>query len=444
MNNNKLTNKSNLSPIGFLPIGWNLIELKQIVLALEAGVSVNSCDEIDMIGGLYILKTSAVQGGKFIPSECKIIAAKDVPRAKLNPQKNSIIISRMNTPDLVGECGYVERTYDNLFLPDRLWQTRFHDESQIDVKWLNYLLNTTYYRLQIKNIATGTSTSMKNIAQGAFLSMKIPLPPLKEQSSIASLLSTWDKAIELNTKLLQAKQQRKKWLMQVLLTGKKRLPGFEGEWKRIKLGDAFEFIKSFAISRDGLHTADINDSINCVHYGDIHALYEGEFLDFRNQQGIPQLLNKNIGINSKDYLKDGDIIMADASEDYEGVGEAIEVKNLGEKTAVGGLHTIVLRDMKGISTEFFRAYLFASEPVRNELRKKATGTSVYSVAKSTLQNLTLVIPSSEEQIAIARILISADYDIESTKKVQNQLVVQWKGLMQVLLTGKKRLNTHPK
>src|SRR5690606_19925969 len=65
--------------------------------------------------------------------------------------------------------------------------------------------------------------------------LKIPLPPLPEQKRIAEVLSTWDKAIQLTEQLIRQKEQRKKWLMQNLLTGKMRLKGFSGEWKEKKL-----------------------------------------------------------------------------------------------------------------------------------------------------------------------------------------------------------------
>jgi restriction endonuclease S subunit len=90
---------------------WDSRPLGSIIEALESGVSVNSVDEDS---GEYpyeecVLKTSAVSNGQFFPHECKKIASRDVKRAKLNPRRNTIIISRMNTPDLVGECGFVEQ-----------------------------------------------------------------------------------------------------------------------------------------------------------------------------------------------------------------------------------------------------------------------------------------------------------------------------------------------
>ena len=241
--------------------------------------------------------------------------------------------------------------------------------------------------------------------------------------------------------LIAKKDLQKKWFKQQLLTGKKRLKGFEKEkWKIVKLGDAFEFIKSYSISREGLTKSNRVNSIYCIHYGDIHAFYESEFLNFSTQQSIPQIIDNAQLVNKEDYLKEGDVIMADASEDYEGVGEVVEVTNLENKIAVGGLHTIVLRGNSDFTAKGFRGYLFSSEAVRNVMRKMSTGTSVYSVTKTTLHNLLLNIPISlKEQTAIAKVLLAADKEIQLLKTKTEKLRELKKGLMQVLLTGKKRL-----
>ncbi len=297
-----------------------------------------------------------------------------------------------------------------------------------------------------KLLNTQSDSARPNLTLEDIRNFHFLLPPLPEQKAIAHILSLMDSTINKNNLLVAKKQLQKKWLMQNLLTGKKRLgkdgrqKTGDGSWKTIKLGEAFEFLKTYSISRDGLTKEGDGSSVYCIHYGDIHAFYENEFLDFSSQKNIPQIIDDAQIVNEKDYLKDGDIIMADASEDYNGVGEVVEVVNLNEKIAVGGLHTIVLRGNPEFVVNGFRGYLFSSEAVRNVLRKMATGSSVYSVTKTTLQNLSLKIPNSlKEQTAIAQVLQAADKEIQLLKTKSEKLREQKKGLMQVLLTGKKRL-----
>jgi type I restriction enzyme S subunit len=204
---------------------WGSGNLASVIGALDAGVSVNSVEDDDGDGlyDMFILKTSAVAGGRFIPRERKRIAQKDLSRACLNPLKGTIIISRMNTPDLLGECGYIDRDYPNLFVPDRLWMTRFKQNLQLSGLWLSYLLSTAALKRQIRAAATGTSGSMKNLSKQAFLQITIRLPSGLEQSAIAAVLSDLDAELEALEDRRDKTRALKQGMMQELLTGKTRL-----------------------------------------------------------------------------------------------------------------------------------------------------------------------------------------------------------------------------
>ena len=363
---------------------------------------------------------------KITKEEAKKIGSKIVP-------KDSVIMS------CVGDLGLLSISGCEIVINQQLHAFIPHD--RIDYRFLFFALSIQ--KRYMERIATKTAVPYLN--KDNCNSIPIFLPPLPEQTAIAQLLSTWDNAITKTQALIAQKEQRKKWLMQNLLTGKMRLKIndelgiINDELKKVNLKDVFKFIKSYSISREGLKITEDKNSTYCIHYGDIHSLYENDFLDFAKQHNIPQLINE-ISINETDYLKDGDIIMADASEDYDGVGEAVEVCNLDNKKAIGGLHTIVLRGNSKIISPNYAAYLFSSENVRNKLRKMANGTSVYSVSKSTLHNLSLIIHNSlKEQTAIAQVLQAADKEIQLLKTKCGKLKEQKKGLMQQLLTGKIRL-----
>jgi type I restriction enzyme S subunit len=210
---------------GIVPRDWGVRELGREVDDLEAGVSVNSVEDETGVhsGDFYILKTSAVLNGAFKPNECKKVAGRDVKRVKLSPRENCVVISRMNTPDLVGECGYVDRNYPNLFLPDRLWMTRFRKGSEVCSRWLNFLLSSTAYKRKLKDIATGTSGSMKNISKTELLKLPIAWPDADEQRAIAMVLSDMDEGIAALERRLEKAKGIKRGMMQALLTGRTRL-----------------------------------------------------------------------------------------------------------------------------------------------------------------------------------------------------------------------------
>lgn len=221
--------------IGVIPEDWETSSLSAAFQKLEAGVSVNSDNSLS--SEYHILKTSAVHDGVVDTAETKPVIPQDYLRLKCPLVKGSIIISRMNTPALVGECGFTKDAKAGTYLPDRLWQIQNFNKSSFDFVWLNYLLNTKQYRDAVRATATGTSNSMKNISKERMLDIEIPRPPINEQENIADALSEVDELINLVEKQIDKKKAIKQGAMQELLTGKRRLPGFNGAWQVVKLED---------------------------------------------------------------------------------------------------------------------------------------------------------------------------------------------------------------
>ena len=162
--------------------GWEKVSLKYFINKLNTGVSVNS--EENSKGDYFILKTSCVYSGIFNPKQVKTIREDEIQRAKLNPKKDSIIISRMNTSELVGKSAYIFENFPNIFLPDRLWQTE-KTNVEHSVLWLSYNIGHTSFMNEISKISSGTSGSMKNISKASFLDLKSINPPLKLQNQFA-------------------------------------------------------------------------------------------------------------------------------------------------------------------------------------------------------------------------------------------------------------------
>ena len=219
------------------------------------------------------------------------------------------------------------------------------------------------------------------------------------------------------------------------------IPGY---WSTPEFGNTFSFLKSFSFSREQLTNEKTIDKIQNIHYGDIHATFENEILDFENESRIPfvkdgLLSKKEIEDEIFPLLKDGDLIIADVSEDYKGVCNCVELKNINGRKIIGGLHTFVARgDMKKISLGF-RTYALINQQVVRELRRIATGISVYSVSKTNLTKVKLPLPPLPEQTAIAQLLSTWDEAITKTHALIAQKEQSKKWLMQNLLTGKKRL-----
>jgi type I restriction enzyme S subunit len=208
-------------------------------------------------------------------------------------------------------------------------------------------------------------------------------------------------------------------------------------WSTPIIAEVFEFLSTTSFSRNQLNYEEEND-IFYIHYGDIHATYKTPILDFGRNKNVPKLNIDIILPATVQYLKDGDVIIADASEDYEGVGTAIELKNIGEKKVLSGLHTFALRDKDGLTVEGFRTYIFKNPFVKKALKTIATGSKVFGISKGNIQKFKIVLPPLPEQQKIASILSTWDNAIAAQEKLIAQKQALKKGLMQQLLTGKRR------
>ena len=143
------------------------------------------------------------------------------------------------------------------------------------------------------------------------------------------------------------------------------------EWVEKRIGDIFKFFPTNSFSRALLN--DVKGKILNIHYGDIHTKYPA-ILDL-NKFTVP-FINNDVDLSKikiSSYCQEGDIIMADASEDYNDIGKAIEIKNVGTRKIVSGLHTILLRDKSGLTDNGYRTHIFQNKALRHEVKKKLQG-----------------------------------------------------------------------
>jgi len=211
------------SELGRIPKSWEVKRLGDLIDSLTGGVSVNSENRTRNIDELGILKTSCISKGEFFPAEHKAIFKTENGRANTPVEKDRIIFSRMNTPNLVGESGYVEHSEPDLFLPDRLWLLDVKDRQKTSMRWLSWLLASRDVRTQLTHIATGTSGSMKNISKPNLLLLPVRTPKIHEQNKISSVITSVHSQIRKYQQKLHQTQSLKKSLMQDLLTGKVRV-----------------------------------------------------------------------------------------------------------------------------------------------------------------------------------------------------------------------------
>lgn len=208
-------------------------------------------------------------------------------------------------------------------------------------------------------------------------------------------------------------------------------------WQIKTLKQLYVPINNLSYSRDFL--TETPQRLAYIHYGDIHTDRIPEVVSAKTTMSF---LLDSISIPSEEkyLLKEGDIVLVDASEDYEGVGKNIEISAIQNKKIVAGLHTIALRPIDATNlTPGFGRYLLKHPLVSKRLKAIAQGTKVFSISFTLIQKLKVPFPPLEEQRKIVEVLETWDKAITLTKQLIEQKELQKKYLMQQLLTGRTRL-----
>lgn len=205
-----------------------------------------------------------------------------------------------------------------------------------------------------------------------------------------------------------------------------RFPEFnDGKgWAISSIGDLFVSLPTASYSRAFLIE---NGSIRYIHYGDIHTKFN-TFIDISKDQlpFIPADLKKRYHL-----VKDGDLVLTDASEDYTGIGKAVEIINVGKRKAICGLHTILLRGSKQVFYTGFKTYLFQSPRVKKQIERLSVGFKVNSISFNAIKDVHIIYPhNKKEQEKISKCLQSIEYIIATNEKELFKLLEHRKSLFQ--------------
>lgn len=386
--------------------GWKGLPLSELVSALDAGVSVNSGDRPATGNEIGILKTSAVTNGIFEPQENKVVFDEvERGRVKEPVQAGTIIISRMNTPALVGANAYVETSLENIYLPDRLWAAK--SKPGTSMRFVASILGSDKGRAALSKLAKGSSGSMKNITKPDVLAFLIEAPSPAEQQEIADCLSSVDELIAAQASKVDALKTHKKGLMQQLFPSegetqpRLRFPEFRGgeAWSVGKLGNIAENLDNRRVPI----TSSDREAGDIPYYG---------------ASGIVDYV--------KDFIFDEDLLCI--SED----GANLVARTypiafpITGKTWVNN-HAHVLRFANACTQKFVEVYLNSIK-----LDDFITGMAQPKLNKAMLDSIPISRPAIPEQQRIADCLTSLDNLITAATQELESLKTHKKGLMQQL------------
>ncbi|WP_234028451.1 restriction endonuclease subunit S [Lentibacillus sp. Marseille-P4043] len=251
-----------------------------------------------------------------------------------------------------------------------------------------------------------TGTSYPAINSNDLSEIEVGISPIKEeQSRIGEFLKHLDNTIALHQRRVSRLRQLKKGFLQMMfpqkgkIVPKLRFANFDSKWEQRNLGEIVERVKSYALSRN-FETSNYT-GYKYIHYGDIHTKV-ADIID--ESSDLP-----NIKIGNYEFVKKGDLVLADASEDYQGIATPAVVTIDTTYKLVSGLHTIALRPKNDDS--MFLYYLFNSPTFKKYGYKTGTGIKVFGISTTNLLKFYSQFPTKEEQEKIGSILKQLDKTI---------------------------------
>lgn len=392
------------SPLGPIPEDWEVKRIGDFGKVITGNTP--PTEDTDNYGDAYKFVSPAdISNSKYIVATEKHLSEKGFSISRQMP-KGTVLFTCIGST--IGKCAIANES-----LTSNQQINAIICDSKHSGEFLYYELSHRSNR--IKQIAGEQAVPIIN--KSTFENYKILCPPFEEQKSIAKILSLWDTAIAKQTTLIEQLTLRKRGLMQQLLTGKKRLKGFGGEWKKVRLGDVF----------DERNETNCNNLPLLSITGDKGVIYQSES-DKRDISNEDKSKYKRICPNDIGY---------NTMRMWQGRSALSELEGI-----VSPAYTIVT-PKESIDVRFM-AMLVQQPRIVYSFWTHSQGlvSDTLNCKYPDFSQVKVTIPHKDEQTAIAEFFIGLNKEIELANKKLAKLQEEKKGLMQVLLTGKKRIVNH--
>lgn len=402
------------SPLGIIPDEWEIKRLGSITTKIGSGVTPRGGESVYKKEGRIFLRSQNIGWGTLLLNDVAYIdETTHQKQSSTEVQEGDILLNI--TGASIGRSAVADKRVDKGNVNQHVCIIRLRDN--ILPYYINAYILSYQGQRAIDSFQAGGNRQGLNFEQ--ISTFYIPIPPLFEQKTIASVLSIWDKAIEKQTTLIEKLEVRKRGLIQQLLTGKKRLPGFEGKWKICKIKEIAQEISL----KNRTHKKLI--VLSCTKYeGLVPSLeYFGRQIfsnDISNYKIVPQYHFAY----ATNHIEEG----------------SIGYQATYTEALISPMYTVFKIYEHIINNTFL--YVLLKTPIYiSEYKKRMEGSINRrgGLKWNEFSNISVKTPPIEEQIAIVNFIIAIDREIIFEKNKLQQLKNEKKGLMQVLLTGKKRV-----
>ncbi|QUH18954.1 restriction endonuclease subunit S [Alkaliphilus sp. B6464] len=376
---------------GIYPNDWNEFKLSKLLKIVLRPIELQDDKEYNLI----TVKRNF--GG--IQSRGTLHGEKILVKSQFEIHEGDFVISKRQIAH--GACAIVPKEFEGSIVSNE-YNVMNCKKDLLNVQFFKYYTQLPFMKRYFYITSDGVHIEKLLFKTNDWLKQKITIPYFTEQNKIANILSTWDKAIELKEELIQQKKEQKKGLMQNLLTGKVRLDDFDGEWEEFSFA---ECCKTIPVKKYQIKTSEYLKS------GKYPVVDQGKSKIVAYSNDFEKVFKS---------LNTGIIVFGDHTR---------EVKFIDFDFIVGADGTQIITNKSNFDIRFLYYQL---------LMKEIPNTG-YNRHFKFVKEMKFAIPDLEEQNEIAKILSTVDKEIELHEKELENLQEQKKGLMNLLLTGKVRV-----
>ncbi len=395
-----------------VPDGWRQLQLIDMASKISDGI--HSTPKYVETSDYYFINGNNLKDGKIVINKItKCISEEEFQKHQKDLNDRTILMSINGT---IGNLAYYRG--EKVILGKSAAYINL--KNSVNKDFIYFVLSSAKTRRFFESELTGTT--IRNLSLKSINTVKLLTPPFPEQKRIAHILSTWDKAIETVKKLIENSKAQKKALMQQLLTGKRRLPGFNGAWKETAVKNMGKIISG--------GTPNTNTK----------EFWEGEVL-WMTPTDVTALKNRFISDTKRKITKSG---VENSSATLMPKGSLLVCTratvglmsiSTSEITTNQGFKSIIPNAKYDVDFLYSLFNFF-----KNKFISFACGSTFLELSKKDFAKLYFMCPSLVEQQRIASVLITADKEIETLQQKLDCLKQEKKALMQQLLTGKRRVN----
>ena len=393
--------------IGVIPEDWEIVKFRQLGIPSKSRINPKiETDNFKCIELEHINQETGLLNGyansKDLLSQKAIFEKGDILFGKLRPYLKKYWFAEFD-----GVC------------TTEIWVLK--PTRKVSNKYLFYLVQSDRI-IESANLSTGTKMPRAEWKVVGETELAVS-NNLIEQTAIATALSDTDALIAALDKKIAKKQQIKQGAMQQLLTGKKRLSGFSGEWVEKKLGECTDINRGGSPRPIEKYLTSAVDGINWIKIGDVGL--NAKYIESTEEKIIPE------GVTRSRYVKKGDFLLSNSMS----FGRPYILK------VDGCIHDgwLVIQNYQDTFDTNYLYYILGFETILAQYKSVAAGSSVLNLNKQIVSNVVVTFPLKSEQTAIAQILTDMDNEIAQLEKERDKYKELKAGMMQVLLTGKIRL-----